>query len=634
MSSNSTVTLENLLPYDNQDVVIRRTEQFKTKTRTELLVLLATQHQYYVKNVDTGHITILAADPKAMFSSSIPAAWKEKHTKQVMRTIARFIPDSTATTIDTPIHARWLRGIEMGAYANTGKVKDGYKSVLNTVSRLIDLDVAYDLMNKNPESYEDIHYNIHCRIDGGFENIDRLQGKYIPTMKPVADLESGEHVIGKYGVITAWALTGGNVMFTSCYNEMREIPRIALYARPDIFSWVLDHQDLIDDLTDTYLRILASDNIDQPHVYEWRIQECRRYHDHMLETLFKQPSLIDKIGTSIIDIDNGNTRTRTIDNCAHRASYEANQYNSNTFTLTNYLYWRGIEQIVDDADVFHDMLYTNCHIDPFIVSYINTQLFDINQLIKFIDAPDHATFVKRCHWMKQALAEHHITMPRAWDILKATSLMLWYDSRALHGTLANGNTLNSTVVKNDTDGTTMLFNTMNDIIAMHKMLDDNDIGYEPYPKHVYTVHDQLANTVTFVRQHQYDDALAKYVETHRYLTESIQQDGYCYKGFIPNDSKWMQDEGLHMHNCIARYTEDVANGMSLIISLRRAEIQTDANGGDRAPNDDMFERWVDLELDPDNLSIRQQYLNGNVTLAEHEREIVNRWLVAAKAARV
>lgn len=46
MSNNSTVTLENLLPYDNQDVVIKRTEQFKTKTRTELLVLLATQHQY------------------------------------------------------------------------------------------------------------------------------------------------------------------------------------------------------------------------------------------------------------------------------------------------------------------------------------------------------------------------------------------------------------------------------------------------------------------------------------------------------------------------------------------------------------------------------------------------------------
>ena len=47
----------------------------------------------------------------------------------------------------------------------------------------------------------------------------------------------------------------------------------------------------------------------------------------------------------------------------------------------------------------------------------------------------------------------------------------------------------------------------------------------------------------------------------------------------------------------------------------------------------MFVRWVDIELDPDDLSIRQQYLNGNVALAEHEREIVNRWLIAVKAAR-
>ncbi len=149
-----TGTLENLLPYDNQDVIIRRTEQFKTKTRTELLVLLATQHQYYVKNVDTGHIAILAADPEAMFSSSVPVAWKDKHTKNIMRSLARFIPDSRTTTIDHPIHARWLRGIEMNAYANNGKVKEGYKAVLNTVSRLINLDVAYDLMNKNPGQYQ------------------------------------------------------------------------------------------------------------------------------------------------------------------------------------------------------------------------------------------------------------------------------------------------------------------------------------------------------------------------------------------------------------------------------------------------------------------------------------------------
>lgn len=84
-----------------------------------------------------------------------------------------------------------------------------------------------------------------------------------------------------------------------------------------------------------------------------------------------------------------------------------------------------------------------------------------------------------------------------------------------------------------------------------------------------------------------------------------------------------------MHNCIARYTEDVAEGMSIIVSLRRTEIQPDIG----LPNNDAFERWVDIELDPDDLSIRQQYLNGNVTLAEHEREIVNRWLIAAKAAR-
>lgn len=633
MSNNSTVTLENLLPYDNQDVVIKRTEQFKTKTRTELLVLLATQHQYYVKNVDTGHITILAADPKVMFSSSISVAWKDKHTKNVMRSLARFIPNSHTATIDHPIHARWLRGIEMSAYASNGKIKEGYKAVLNTVSHLINLDVTYDLMNKNPDQYKDIHYNIHCLIDGGFENIDRLQGQYIPTMKPIADLENGEHVIGKYGVITAWALTGGNVMFTSCHDEMRamrEIPRIALYARHDMFSWILEHQDLIDDLTDTYLRILAGDNVDQPNVCGWRIQTCRQHHDSELETLFDQPSLIKNIGTSIIDSSNtARTRDTVMHNCAHHASYEANQYNNNAFGLTNYFYWRGVEHIVGNTDTFHDMLYTNAHIDPFVVSYINAQLFDIKQLIKFIDTPDNNVFIKRCRWMKQALTEHRFTMPRAWDILKAASLMLMHNSHALHSAHTNANPLSNTAIKHDTDGTATLFDTMNDIVAMWKTLDENNIGYEPYPKHVYTVHDLLADTVTYVRQHQFDDALAKHAETHRYLTQSIQQDGYCYKGFIPDTSKWLQDEGLHMHNCIARYTEDVAEGMSIIVSLRRTEIQPDIG----LPNNDAFERWVDIELDPNDLSIRQQYLNGNVTLAEHEREIVNRWLIAAKAAR-
>lgn len=645
----STITLENLLPYDNQDVIIRRTKQFKTKTQTELLVLLATQHQYYVKNVDTGHIAILAADPEAMFSSSVPVAWKDKHTKSVMRSLARFIPDSHTTTIDHPIHARWLRGIEMSAYASNGKVKEGYKSVLSTVSRLINLDVAYDLMNKNPGQYEDIHYNIHCLIDNGFENIDRLQGQYIPTMKPIADLENGEHIIGKYGVITAWALTGGNVMFTSCHDEMRamrEIPRIARYARPDMFSWVLEHQDLIDDLTDTYLRILAGDNVDQPNVCGWRIQTCHQHHDSELETLFDQPSLIENIGTSIIDINDVNndntarTRDTVMHNCAHRAGYEANQYNNNTFGLTNYFYWRGVEQIVGNTDTFHDMLYTNTHIDPFVVSYINAQLFDIKQLIKFIDTPNNDVFVKRCRWMKQALEEHRFTMPRAWDILKAASLMLMHNSHALHSAHTNANPLSNTAIKHDTDGTATLFDTMNDIIAMWKTLDENNIGYEPYPKHVYTAHDLLADTVTYVRQHQFDDALAKHAETHQYLTASIQQDGYCYKGFIPDISTWMQDEGLHMHNCIAGYTQDVAQGTSLVVSLRRAEIQPNNSDDydynddtDTVPNDDIFVRWVDIELDPDDLSIRQQYLNGNVALAEHEREIVNRWLIAVKAAR-
>lgn len=85
-----------------------------------------------------------------------------------------------------------------------------------------------------------------------------------------------------------------------------------------------------------------------------------------------------------------------------------------------------------------------------------------------------------------------------------------------------------------------------------------------------------------------------------------------------------------MHNCIARYTEDVAQGTSLVVSLRRAEIQPDNN---TVPNDDAFVRWVDIELGPDDLNIRQRYLGSNVPLAEHEREIVDRWLIAVKAAR-
>lgn len=77
-----------------------------------------------------------------------------------------------------------------------------------------------------------------------------------------------------------------------------------------------------------------------------------------------------------------------------------------------------------------------------------------------------------------------------------------------------------------------------------------------------------------------------------------------------------------MNNCIATYTEQVAKGSSIIVSIRKRE----ETGGDSTEDTHTYTRWIDLELDPEDFHIRQQYRSCNRRLDAEAKHVVDAWL--------
>lgn len=88
-----------------------------------------------------------------------------------------------------------------------------------------------------------------------------------------------------------------------------------------------------------------------------------------------------------------------------------------------------------------------------------------------------------------------------------------------------------------------------------------------------------------------------------------------------------------MNNCIATYAKQVAKGSSIIVSLKKREesggdsTDTDStNNTDSTEDTRLYTRWIDLELDPEDFHIRQQYLSCNRRLDAEAKHVVDVWL--------
>lgn len=85
-----------------------------------------------------------------------------------------------------------------------------------------------------------------------------------------------------------------------------------------------------------------------------------------------------------------------------------------------------------------------------------------------------------------------------------------------------------------------------------------------------------------------------------------------------------------MNNCIATYAEQVAKGSSIIVSIKKREKSgsnsTDSDGTDSTEDTNTYTRWIDLELDPEDFHIRQQYLSCNRRLDAEAKHVVDAWL--------
>ena len=77
-----------------------------------------------------------------------------------------------------------------------------------------------------------------------------------------------------------------------------------------------------------------------------------------------------------------------------------------------------------------------------------------------------------------------------------------------------------------------------------------------------------------------------------------------------------------MNNCIATYAEQVATGSSIIVSIKKHE----ETGSDSTEDTHTYTRWIDLELDPEDFHIRQQYHSCNRRLDAEAKHVVDAWL--------
>lgn len=572
------ITLTNLLPDDNQDVVIRRT----TSSTSQLLVLMSTQHQYYIKNEKTGEITPLIINNKLIVNDFTKNDLDETESlmlKNLIRKLKIFIADGANQIIDAPIHARWLRGIESIAYACEGKLKKAYKERLEFAVKMCTLDYV---LNKNNELYKFV-----CLKD---------------------------NAIRKYGLITAYALAGGNAVIPSSdYNGLQfTISNTVRYTdSADQLKWLLHHQNFIDMMIDAKLVMMAHRH---PYDGNWMHE---RYDDDVLH-----------VGTQYID------DMTNYDRIAFNLSGWFETVSSKISTV-----WYPVSSILGD-DILEGLVHhtDRPHIDFYLEwilsnSAVVDQISRIHHLLNEETMPgytgDHLKKTKT--WIKHLLDRYRCIIPDADTVYHSTATLMAINP------LCAVDVINGVNNQLDIAGHTIM-NLTRDYMLMVNNVDRLDNGaysntIERWPNNIKEAHDILAKTSKEIKTDAYNKRIKDMHDKYAWMETTLtvptvptrhingNATEIAIRAELPTNQQWLIDEGRCMNNCIATYAEQVAKGSSIIVSIKKRE---EANDG--SADTDTYSRWIDLELDPEDFHIRQQYFSCNRRIDAKAKHVVDAWL--------
>lgn len=656
---NAIITLENLLPDDDQDVIIRKTRTTpKTKRQTsELLVLLATQHQYYIKNENTGKIIPLVApnivpdnanntgntdDTDDTDDTNAPtpivtniACVNESHKTHIAKLIRPFIADGIRVGIDHPIQARWLRGIECLLHGTKGAMRERSKDVLCAIAEMIELD--YLMAN-----------------DAAFTS------RFITNLKDtLADdlMSNAIKTINTYGLITLWALTGGNVVTDD--TEMLG-HGMSLYltrcADKPIMKWIMKHQPFIDALVDMKLRFMMNIaiattpgvNMNEINTPQELTDALFKHADHMRIFASTVPDTDTKNGKN--DTDGKNKSDAPFDSNYSKTQACINLKNSNMFNRWRHItdpvrmYWT--DKLFGDAfldalaikDKTTDKYYVLGETTDNIlwtssqsIARLPEQLFDLNPIglpkTRSFNDPRTVDIDKTIRWIRGYMNNNHIQLPKASDVIKNTVLMSSYISGFVLKSM-----LNHTI-------TEILFNVrsvLNQAIDMRKsceaLIMDAHVDHDTidmYPKYILDAHDEYAVMARLVKNQYLDENIKNVAEQFAWLEETWydeQPSTWHYQAHVLASNDEFVQEGRRMHNCVATYAKKMSRGDTIIVSIRKKQAD-DTDDTDWLP-------YITCELDPVTLSQRQTYKSYNTRLDAYDRDIVNSWIRRVSAKRI
>lgn len=649
----SIITLENLLPDDDQDVIIRKTRTTpKTKRQTsDLLVLLATQHQYYIKNEQTGEIIPLVApnvvpdntndtndtadtadtnttNTLAPIVTNI-AHVSETHQIRIAKLIKPFIADGIKISIDHPIQARWLRGIECLLHGTKGVMRDHAKDTLCAISEMIELD--YLMAN-----------------DAAFTS------RFITNLKDTvsADLISNAiKTINTYGLITLWALTGGNVVTddTAMLGHGTSL-HLTRCANKPIMKWIMKHQPFIDALVDMKLRFMMGIIATTPGVDMNEINTPQELTD----ALFKHIDRVRNFASTIPDTDTKSGRnesdapfTNAYDSNYSKTQACINLKNSEPLNRWHHItdpvrmYW--MEKLFGDA--FLDALAiknettgkwyvlneTTDNILGFgaqTIAYLIEQLFDLDPVGRPKTRPNNdprtVDINKTIRWIRDYMSANHIQLPKATNVINNVVSMSSYIS---------GFTLKFML---DCMIAGILFNVrsvLNQAIDMRKSCETliMDAHVDPdtidmYPKYILDAHDEYTVMARLVENQYLDENIRNVAEQFTWLEETWhdkQPFTWHYQAHVLASNDEFVQEGQRMHNCVATYAKKMSHGDTIIVSIRKKE----ADDTDWLP-------YITCELNPVTLAQRQTYKPYNTRLDAHDKNIVDSWIQRVSAKRI
>lgn len=655
--ATTAITLENLLPDDDQDVIIRKTRTTpKTKRQTsELLVLLATQHQYYIKNEQTGKIIPLVApnvmpdntdstDSTDNTDAPVPivtniACVNESHKIRIAKLIRPFIADGIKIGIDHPIQARWLRGIECLLRGTKGVMRERSKGVLCSIAEMIELD--YLMAN-----------------DAAFTS------RFITSLKDTlaAPLMSNAiKTINTYGLITLWALTGGNVVTddTEMLGHGMSLHLTRCADKP-IMKWIMKHQPFIDALVDMKLRFMMDITIaTTPGIDMNEINTPQELTD----ALFKHTDRVRIFASTVPDTNTKSGKNGTDGKNESNAPF-INAYDSNysktqaCVNLKNSHIFNRWRHITDPVRMYWmDKLFGDAFLDALAIKNKTTgkyyvlsemtnnilgfgsqtiarlteQLFDLNPIglpkTRNLNDPRTVDIDKTIRWIRSYMNDNHIQLPKATDVIKNTVLMSSYVIGFILKSM-----LNHMI-------TEILFNVrsvLNQAIDMRKSCETlimdahvNPDTIDMYPKCILDAHDEYAVMTRFVKNQYLDENIKNVAEQFKWLEETWhdeQTSTWHYQAHVLASNDEFVQEGQRMHNCVATYAKKMSHGDTIIVSIRKKQ-------ADNTDNTDWLP-YITCELNPETLSQRQTYKSYNTRLNAYDRNIVDSWIQRVSTKRI